>query len=449
MAESASEPAAPDCPTMKCVLCQAPLPLELVGGADGAQSWTCVRCGTSYEAVLREDVPAEFLQNVRLTASPEGEPPPTPSGEPVEDSPAGAEARELPTSDGAFPIRPPIQCPLHTPVSRELDSAIEEGRSLRIRPQGKPFARGMRQHKAVPPPSAVKEKFVADTDRRADQLSETFEHLVTGNPARLDTLGPISERALAQAVEDIDLFATLGIHPPAGDYPSRHALHVGMLSMAIGAAMAWDRDSLLELSVGCLMHDLGMLCVDRSSYAHERDLSVDEYREIAKHPVKIFDLISPRLDHVSAVSRMVAYQIHERCNGSGYPRGRSGGEIHEAAMIAAVADVFVALMSPRPHRPSLIPYRAIERILHDTKVGLYDPGVVRALLRTVSLFPLGSYVELSDGRRGQVIRAGGDQYTRPVVEIQGNGGGPRTSSVVDLREEKDLRVVRGLPLLDA
>jgi hypothetical protein len=136
--------------------------------------------------------------------------------------------------------------------------------------------------------------------------------------------------------------------------------------------------------------------------------------------------------------------MHERCNGSGYPRGRTAKQIHELAKVAAVADVFLALCSTRPHRPALMPYYALERMLHGVKDGLFDAVVVRALLKTVSLFPVGSFVRISDGRIGKVLRSNGEDYARPVVAAWKPGADPNESIVVDLSQEPDLRVIAAL-----
>jgi HD-GYP domain-containing protein (c-di-GMP phosphodiesterase class II) len=136
--------------------------------------------------------------------------------------------------------------------------------------------------------------------------------------------------------------------------------------------------------------------------------------EITKHPIIAFEAVQDSI-HVSGRAKVVAYQIHERCNGRGYPRRREGNQIHYLAKVAGIADAFVGLVSPRPHRPAVLPYRAIEKIVHGTKAGLYEPSAVRALLHTTSLFPIGSYVELTDGRVGRVIRSTGATYDRPIV----------------------------------
>lgn len=147
-------------------------------------------------------------------------------------------------------------------------------------------------------------------------------------------------------------------------------------------------------------------------------------------------------------SRMVAYQMHERCDGSGYPRRRQGNQIHPLAKIAAVADAFIALVSPRPHRPALLPYRAMELMVCDAHRGLYDSEVVRGLLHTVSLFPIGSCVKLNDGRMGTVVRSNHDAYTAPVVEIWTPDSMHGESDVVNLNVEQGLNIVKAVPQLE-
>src|SRR5690606_27821163 len=103
-------------------------------------------------------------------------------------------------------------------------------------------------------------------------------------------------------------------------------------------------------------------------------------------------------------------------DGSGYPRGRTAQKIHPLAKIAGVADTFTALVARRPYRPGMLPYHAMVQMLRDVGAGLYDGQIVRALLNTVSLFPIGSFVALNDGRVGRVLRSNGAFYDRPMVE---------------------------------
>ncbi|HEX4150561.1 MAG TPA: HD domain-containing phosphohydrolase, partial [Pirellulales bacterium] len=147
---------------------------------------------------------------------------------------------------------------------------------------------------------------------------------------------------------------------------------------------------------------------------------------------------------------LIAYQIHERCDGSGYPRRRQVATIHPLARIAAVADVFVALISPRAYRPALMPYYAMEYLLRGAAQGVFDLEAVRGLLTAVSLFPLGSHVMLSDGRTGKVLRSNRAAYNRPILSVAGSAGQPLGSVIVDLNQpDCELHVVRAVPAPEA
>lgn len=278
------------------------------------------------------------------------------------------------------------------------------------------------------------------------QLDDLFVRLAEGEPVAAEAAADISSGHLTRLAADRDLFAAIGIEPEQHGYPTSHSLQTAMLAAVIGAEQGLGPDLLREIGMGCLLHDAGMLLIDRAVPDTRRNLSPVEFVEIQKHPLRIHDRLL-RVPDVPPAVRSVAYQMHERCDGSGYPRGIAARNIEPAAKCAAVADVYLALVSPRPHRPGLLPCRAMERILQEVKQGRLDSEAVRALLRALSLFPLGSYVHTSDGRVGRVLRSNGTAYLQPVVELWDPCGRDASVDVVDLSapESAELQIVGPLP----
>ena len=277
--------------------------------------------------------------------------------------------------------------------------------------------------------------------RRVDALYDRFED---GDVSNAFDMSSLTSESLLRISEDIDLFLSTGVHPNKEQkYPSRHALQTASLSMAIGTIHGLKRDDLIELGMGCLLHDIGMMHMDTPVHQSSEILDKLSYLEITKHPIRSMDLLrnAPR---IPSPAKMVAYQMHERFDGSGYPRGRAGNQIHLFARIAAVADVYVALVSPRPHRAGQLPYHAVEQILYDTRARKFDPNVVRSFLHTVSLFPVGSYVELTDGRCGRILRSNRERYTQPLIEVV--SGDPMISpeETLDLSKDDGIRIARPL-----
>ena len=100
----------------------------------------------------------------------------------------------------------------------------------------------------------------------------------------------------------------------------------------------------------------------------------------------------------------IAYQHHERLDGSGYPRGLSGSEILLEARILAVADVYDAMTSVRPYR-SALPRDFVLGELPQMAGRLLDPDAVDAC-RTVALS------SLADSPAGSAIAEASPRATR-------------------------------------
>jgi hypothetical protein len=159
-----------------------------------------------------------------------------------------------------------------------------------------------------------------------------------------------------------------------------------------------------------------------------------------KHPLYTVELLEQVLG-ISDLIRVVSSQIHECFDGSGYPAGRSGQGIHPFARILGVADAYISLTSEMRGRPAVIPCDAMVCLLYQGRQGTFDREAVRALVRTLSMFPIGSHVRLKDGSEAKVLRANRTQYTRPMVQRLFDEKGIRIdsaheTSVIDLAESE-------------
>jgi HD-GYP domain-containing protein (c-di-GMP phosphodiesterase class II) len=346
----------------------------------------------------------------------------------------------------ALPPRPVAAWPLQTSLSWQIDISIARGEVLRLPEQDTPFLARIADLGAVSFDRQLAGEMVQQFDASAQQLRDVFHALDQSRRADVAALPALAEKALVHATEDFDLFVSLGMVGPSSEYPQRQSLHSCMLAMGVAANLGYDQSTIVELGLGCLIHDVGMLRTKGGLHAENHVLSNQEFEDVASHPIYTFDLLAAHLDTVPVASRLIAYQIHERCDGSGYPRRRQTATIHPLARIAAVADVFVALISPRAYRPAMMPYYAMEHLVRGAAHGVFDLEVVRGLLTTVSLFPLGSHVMLNDGRVGKVLRSNRAAYNRPILQVPGSSATSPGGEIVDLNQpDCELHVVRAVP----
>ena len=145
---------------------------------------------------------------------------------------------------------------------------------------------------------------------------------------------------------------------------------------------------------------------------------------------------------MSLIIAHCAYQHHERLDGSGYPRGIKGEDIHPFAKIIAVADVFDAMTSNRVYRKAMLPHQALE-VLYAGSGTLFDANVIEAFRSSVAMYPNGMVVELNDGRKGIVTDQNKGVTDRPVIRIiEEYGQEIQTPYAMDLSTELD-KVITG------
>ncbi|MGM0603177.1 MAG: HD-GYP domain-containing protein [Bacillota bacterium] len=213
-------------------------------------------------------------------------------------------------------------------------------------------------------------------------------------------------------------------------YTYDHSVNVGVVCIALGKILNYSPDDLFKLGMGGMLHDVGKVLIPEKILNKPKSLTDYEYNVMKKHPQLGFEHLQ-QLETVSPLSRIVAYSHHERVNGSGYPRGLEGKDIHEFARIAAIADVFDALTSDRVYRDRWPTYRAAEYIMNNTET-LFDYTFVKKFLRKISFYPNGSEVILSSGDRGIIAEQNIGFPTRPVVRIIKDKDGKKVMKELDL-----------------
>lgn len=306
-----------------------------------------------------------------------------------------------------------------------------------------PLIRRLKKPVEVLPSAEREAEFSAKFQQSIVDLQSVSSKITSGKGlVNQKVLLESAARSVAQILDDIDGFARMSMKAQVGQYPFSHSLQLANLATAVGVVLELDERALGELAIGCMLHDLGMIKIAPKLLNCERPLDVVEKLDITKHPAATFDMIG-KIDGLAQGSRMVAYQMHERLDGSGYPRKRTASQIHPFSKIAMVCDCFIAMTSARPHRPPIPPYCAMVELLELAYAGKLDVRAVRGLLYCVSLFPLGSHVNLSDGRVAKVLRSNREKFTQPVVDAWSPEGADQ-SEVIDLAERDDLTILNAI-----
>ena len=156
-------------------------------------------------------------------------------------------------------------------------------------------------------------------------------------------------------------------------YTSGHQMKVSRLARAIAQDMALPNDTIDNIRMAGIIHDIGKISVPAEILSKPGKLTDIEFGLIKVHPQSGYDILKDaELPHPIAE---IVLQHHERLDGSGYSHGLKDGQIILEARIVAVADVVEAMSSHRPYRPALGIEAALEEIEKHKGI-LYDKKVV-------------------------------------------------------------------------
>jgi HD-GYP domain-containing protein (c-di-GMP phosphodiesterase class II) len=225
------------------------------------------------------------------------------------------------------------------------------------------------------------------------------------------------------------------------------------MGLVFARSLNWERWRLRAFGVGCILHDMGKLFIDPAILNKNGKLTEEEYKQVKAHPAVGYDLIKALATGLGVLAPHVAYQHHERQDGTGYPRGLKGtntlGEnrpdmIHDFGSVAAVADVYDAMTSDRPYRAGWTPERTLAMIRQGAGTH-FNKQAVEIAASIVPPYPVCSNIRVTGGKytgwQGVVAAVPRIDLARPKVRLLFNEQLRRVDPV-----ELNLHVERDVPI---
>lgn len=231
----------------------------------------------------------------------------------------------------------------------------------------------------------------------------------------------------------------------AHNYIVDHSVKTTFLSIVIGMAVKLPPHKLIDLGTAALLHELGMIRLPPQLYMSQKRLSAQEKKAITAHTLLGFKILKQYSFPMPVC--LAVLECRENMDGSGYPRGLTGERISLFAKIIMVAGSFAALVSNRPFRDPVDGHQALLDIARQSG-RVYDEVIIRALIANLSIYPLGSSVELANGERAIVVDTGATPKTPKVRIVAGTDGTPYAEQpIVATDENQEHAIVRSIPAI--
>jgi HD-GYP domain-containing protein (c-di-GMP phosphodiesterase class II) len=199
------------------------------------------------------------------------------------------------------------------------------------------------------------------------------------------------------------------------DYTALHSIRTTILGIAFGRHLVFTKDELIELGVGLMLHDIGMLKIPKKILEKPTGLTPDEFEEMKRHVGWSVVLIKKN-GGVPPLAMQVVQQHHERHDGEGYPARLQGDAISQAGFIASIVDVYDAVTSDRIYSGGMSAEDALKR-MYEWREKDFHAELVEDFIRCMGIFPIGSLVELNTGSIGVVISINRARRLKPKVAL--------------------------------
>lgn len=279
------------------------------------------------------------------------------------------------------------------------------------------------------------------------EIKKVFDDIHVGQGVRLkekniENIRQIIDDILDDIMRNRDALYVMSELMGTDMYTFKHSTEVAILSILIAQKFGMAPDVIRKIGMGAMLHDIGKVNVPNDILNKPEKLTPEEFQIIKEHARQGYELLKDSYS-ISPMSRQIILLHHEKLDGSGYPLGLSEDGIPLHVRIVSMCDVFNALISERSYRHAKSIDDALE-ILRTMVVYELDATVYHSLVEVINIYPPGTFVELTDGRKGIVIRANKAVPTRPVVQIIENNV---KKELLDLMGELTLFVKQQLDVL--
>ncbi len=215
------------------------------------------------------------------------------------------------------------------------------------------------------------------------------------------------------------------------EYTAEHCLNVCILTIAFGRHLGLPKQTLHQLGLCGLLHDVGKMRIATEILNKPGALTEKEFRVVKGHTIHGRNLLMSSSGLYHGVVD-VAYSHHEKLDGTGYPRKLKATSISEQARIVAIVDAYDAMTADRCYAPAMTSTDALKIIFKDRGYH-FDEQLALKFIETVGLYPPGSIVELCNGQVGLVLTVNNRYRHLPkVMTVLDEDKQPKKEKVLDL-----------------
>ncbi|KOP72023.1 hypothetical protein AMS60_22430 [Bacillus sp. FJAT-21945] len=260
-------------------------------------------------------------------------------------------------------------------------------------------------------------------------IKDTFQSFYRSKEINIVLLRERFHPLIELSLCDVSILKVLQTEGKKDEQLYQHSINVGILSSIIGKLLGYKKKDCLLLADMGLLHEIGMLGVDKNIYKNTN--SIDN-EEIQKH-TEIGHKLLNSIPYINSLIPLAALHHHEKINGTGYPKQLKEKDIPYFVQIVSVADCFNSVyMNIHDNGEKKPNFAGVYELIEKAQKNELNPAIVIPFVRYIMRQNLLQKVRLSDGKEAQIVFIHENEPYQPLVKVG--------EEYVDLRREAGVRI---------
>ncbi|MCM3631194.1 HD-GYP domain-containing protein [Paenibacillus glycanilyticus] len=255
-----------------------------------------------------------------------------------------------------------------------------------------------------------------DYENAVKGFQDLFQKATGGGVLKQDEVAAAFQPLLKNFQMERDVVSMLLLLNTADDYTYQHSVQVGMLSYYLASWLGYTELEALEISKAGYLHDIGKSRIPSSILNKPAKLTDQEFEEVKKHTIYGHEIILQSFEDMPDIVAVSALQHHERNDGSGYPHGLRGDEIHPVAKLIAVVDIYSAMISERVYKKKRDLFFVLKE-LYKMSFNELDAQTTHTFIKHMIPNFIGKKAVLESGEVGNIVMTHPTEFFRPLIQV--------------------------------